>query len=420
MTDVAIIADDLTGAMEAAAMFLPCADRIDVALGVSEARRAIEAPADGVAVIAVDTDSRSCDPREAATITAAAWDALREARIVVKKVDSLLRGNIASEITALFAMQPRLIVCTALPAAGRHVRGGVPLVDGVPLDQTALWGAESRMPPAGVAETLGTVPAASVTLDTVRSPDLRAHLQQIFERGEIAVCDAESDTDLDAIVDVARAMSDVVLVGSSAVCSALARRMPPANAQHARMQPVADLEGVLAIIGSAAPAVQEQLAALDPSSAQLRLHHVDDLLASEPPSEPPNAGERRRTIDQDRAYVFALSPASPTRIDRGEAVVDALVSHALRAIPHPAGLILSGGQTARAVLDLLDERVVRPIDQTGHGEVLSVSSTTGRVVATRPGSFGDRDSLSTLVDAVLSQVSTMSRSSSRQPIKERQ
>ncbi|MEV1177987.1 nucleotide-binding domain containing protein [Nonomuraea sp. NPDC049784] len=58
----------------------------------------------------------------------------------------------------------------------------------------------------------------------------------------------------------------------------------------------------------------------------------------------------------------------------------------------PADLILTGGETARRVLDALGVRELIPLDQVHHGAVHS-RTPEGHSVVTRPGSFGDVDSL---------------------------
>jgi 4-hydroxythreonine-4-phosphate dehydrogenase len=67
-----------------------------------------------------------------------------------------------------------------------------------------------------------------------------------------------------------------------------------------------------------------------------------------------------------------------------------LVADALAG--HRPDLVLTGGETARAVIDAIGLTDLRPIHEVHHGAVVSVASD-GRSVATRPGSFGDGDSL---------------------------
>ena len=55
-------------------------------------------------------------------------------------------------------------------------------------------------------------------------------------------------------------------------------------------------------------------------------------------------------------------------------------------------LVLTGGETARAVVDAIGLSSLRPVDVVHHGAVVSIASD-GRRVVTRPGSFGDDASL---------------------------
>ncbi|WP_205704886.1 four-carbon acid sugar kinase family protein [Kineococcus indalonis] len=59
-------------------------------------------------------------------------------------------------------------------------------------------------------------------------------------------------------------------------------------------------------------------------------------------------------------------------------------------------LVLTGGETARAVLTRLGVDTLRPVAQLSHGAVVSVTAD-GRLVATKPGSFGGPGELHELV-----------------------
>ncbi|MEU1947609.1 nucleotide-binding domain containing protein, partial [Streptomyces sp. NPDC020125] len=62
-------------------------------------------------------------------------------------------------------------------------------------------------------------------------------------------------------------------------------------------------------------------------------------------------------------------------------------------------LVLTGGETARRVLDALAVAELDPVGQVHHGAV-HLSTPDGRSVVTRPGSFGDPDSLRHIVQAL--------------------
>lgn len=132
MSAVVVIADDLSGAAELAG--------IAFARGYTpEVQRGFDAASDAD-VIAVDTDSRGLSADAAAKRVehvAKAVISAHPARIY-KKVDSVLRGNVRTEIESVLRAtgQSRAILVPANPSRGRTIEGGRMLIDSVPLDQT--------------------------------------------------------------------------------------------------------------------------------------------------------------------------------------------------------------------------------------------------------------------------------------------
>lgn len=114
-----LIADDLTGACDAAAVFARAGWRTAVCL---------DGVPDGVELLACSTDSREDDADTAAAKVRAACRRLgaREARLLFKKVDSVMRGNVAAETAAMLAEsgRGRAVFCSAFPEQGRVVKDG--------------------------------------------------------------------------------------------------------------------------------------------------------------------------------------------------------------------------------------------------------------------------------------------------------
>jgi hypothetical protein len=72
------------------------------------------APPDGV--VPIDTDTRHTDARDAAGRVTSAVRSAPHSRRYLKKIDSMLRSNLASEITAMLsATGHRLAVCAGIP-----------------------------------------------------------------------------------------------------------------------------------------------------------------------------------------------------------------------------------------------------------------------------------------------------------------
>src|SRR5215217_1866341 len=98
MLERAIIADDLTGALDAAAPFAMRGISTAVALNVEGLPQAI---ATGARVVGVSTDSREVAPEAAREAVARALAALPADTALFKKVDSRLKGNIEAELDAI-------------------------------------------------------------------------------------------------------------------------------------------------------------------------------------------------------------------------------------------------------------------------------------------------------------------------------
>src|SRR5918998_1843855 len=130
---VAIIADDLTGAADTGVQLARAGYRTAVAF-----RDAPIPPAEDLDAVALDTDSRAMPAGFAAKRVLEAARAVREARIVYKKLDSTLRGPVAAELAAALEAtgRARAVVAPAFPSAGRTTVDGVQLVRGVPVHET--------------------------------------------------------------------------------------------------------------------------------------------------------------------------------------------------------------------------------------------------------------------------------------------
>src|SRR5919202_6182911 len=130
---IAVIADDLTGAADTGVQLVGAGYRTAVFFRPSRV-------VDDLDAVAFDTDSRAMPAGFAAKRVLEAARVAREARVVYKKLDSTLRGNVAAELAAALggARRERLVVAPAFPAAGRTTVGGIQRLRGVPVAETEL------------------------------------------------------------------------------------------------------------------------------------------------------------------------------------------------------------------------------------------------------------------------------------------
>jgi uncharacterized protein YgbK (DUF1537 family) len=371
------MADDLSGAAEVASL-----------LTTRGSTLVLSGPARGT-VCVTDLDVRHRPAAEVSARVRAAVAGAPGARVLVK-IDSLLRGP----VSALVGAVGPVVVAPALPALDRVVTAGVVTAGGRGLAETPAWAAEHRSAPGSVAEALSPLRTTVIPLATVRSADLPEALRGSVAAGTVPICDATTDTDLDAIV--AATPEGVALAGSGGVAAALGRavRLP-----HTRAAAVpAGVGGwPLVVVGTAEVVAREQVRRLIVAGA------TEVLL---PADERPVTGATETT---DHTQVTAALrrgpvvlrpvPGSPADRVRAHAVCAALAVLAARVVAGTTTpLVLTGGETARRVLDALGVRTLHPIDSVHHGAVRS-RADDGRLVVTRPGSFGAPDSLVSIVAA---------------------
>ncbi len=129
---IGVIADDLTGAAELGA--------VGLRHGLSAEILRSGKPGGAADLVCMDTDSRSCEPEDAAKRAAAAAKTLRAAGAtwIYKKVDSVLRGNVTSEVEAVMKQLNfnRALLLPANPSLGRVIRDGEYFIHGKPIHRT--------------------------------------------------------------------------------------------------------------------------------------------------------------------------------------------------------------------------------------------------------------------------------------------
>ncbi|MGW3342168.1 four-carbon acid sugar kinase family protein [Nonomuraea rubra] len=468
------LADDLSGAAEVAALLMAPARSARIAL--SGPPYAFAAP-----VVVADLDCRYQE--EAGEVVREALRHAGERRVFVK-IDSLLRGNLpataaatlrpsappdaavrdaavhdvavrdaavgeagvrdasaspapAGPAQASHLPSPALVVLApALPAAGRVTVGGVAYIGGLSLRETRAWQVERRPAPASVTEALGGVPSAIVPLAAVRAGHDTLVRTLAQTAGRIAVCDAETDSDLSAIVHAALAADHRArFIGAGGLASALGRfldaqpaitdragthpsitpgsgthhsitarvdALPPAAPRMGALLPASHGEGrtearpILVVVGTAEPGAAEQARLLLSYGAHpITLDAATDLAAT--PAHRAHLAQRLRQALRQAAATPATTATVVLTVS-GQApptaatTLAALVGAALTGHTPAPDLVLTGGETARRVLDALQVRELTPVAQIHHGAVHCLTPE-GRSVVTRPGSFGERDSL---------------------------
>jgi uncharacterized protein YgbK (DUF1537 family) len=380
-----VVADDLTGAADAAAAWGPDTE-VAVVLSAEELP-----PAE---VVAVDTDTRHCAPEEAAAPVAAAVRlGMQAGAALYKKIDSTLRGNIAVELSAaLDALRSDGLPVTALlapafPATGRTVVDGVLRVNGAPLpdkrggDLQALFhGSRLRTASIGL-ELLRQGPAAVA----------RAFTDRRIRGADVICCDAVTDEDLRILHDVSVKLGSGVLpVGSAGLIRVAVRRHSPEIIRPRRRRFPAE-PSVLTVVGSCSEVARAQYQVLTAAAGVRTIVLGDPFGATERATA---AAPHRLTQDA----LLVPDPDAPVNREHAAEVAAAMgeVGGRLLIELHErlAGLVLTGGETARAVLLAAGVRVIDVLGELEPGIVLStIPALDNLPLITKAGAFGDAGTL---------------------------
>ena len=386
---VVIVADDLTGALDVAG---PFANRGHATWVVVDHRQVDPAQFADARVLSVNATSRHLPPALAQALVRETVERLCPPRtpILIKKIDSTLRGNVAVETLATLQASGRrnAIVIPAFPAQGRTVAGAMVHVQGVPLPHTAFARDALSPPPL---EPLDAVFRAALPDARVQAVPPRGPFELSDGAGPLRVYVVDSATDEDlrtTVTALGAGLDRCVLVGSAGIAGAVAR-VSMRDAPHEPLPPVEN--GVLIVVGSRA----------EQSAAQVdMLAQAADVAVFPAPNG---------ALRDDRAIQVDPHPVAVLRAVAGEAgavadaasVARALAQNAARALGARRidALVATGGDTAIAVLNALGVAALRVMGDLLPGIPYARLDVRGKPLwlVTKAGGFGTPGALCEVV-----------------------
>ena len=403
MSEMLIVADDLSGAADCAAGCAVAGLETLVLLAPSPALAA--APG----VVAVDVNSRNLSPEAAGLAMADAIRRMRDGRtrVTYHKIDSTLRGNWACElaharraVADLTGERALAVIAPAFPALGRTTRGGRVLIDGVPLEQTGMWNATGRTETPDLQAMLRHAGLSVRVLDVSElhhGPDhLARTLRQAFDSGADSVaCDAETDQDLAFIAQgILSAGVPTVWSGSAGLMRQAALILGPGTGSVAAPAPARG--PLLFVVGSASDVshAQFELLAAEPGVVAIRV--APDILR-----EPPGSSSLF-DLESQLDSAIGLGSDIAALIERGstfDARAGTQLVMALAAVVGPrlgwiGGLFATGGETARGLLEAAGATGIRLGGEIEPG--VPWGTTIGKFalpIVTKAGAFGNSRTL---------------------------
>jgi uncharacterized protein YgbK (DUF1537 family) len=366
VTKIRLVADDMTGALDAAVQFIGCVPELPVIVTPDIPARFGSSSRSSAAL---STGGRDSDPVSAARRTAAAVPFLAKADIAFVKIDSLLRGNWPTDLARLLAAFPyhTCVLAPAFPAQRRIMQDGRQLTPG----------ADGRM------TVLPIDPCAALAAAGVRTTMLSAAEYPCANPGSVLLCDAVDDADLESRVRMVRALRIPVLwCGSAGLARALSGRAPPV------LSPA--MASSLIIVGTHHPVTQAQLAALPPEAVALIGLGMDAVAAVQ---------SIELHLEASPCIIFVDMPPGLSPSAAAMIIADRLTT-ILPQLRPPDSLVVIGGETLAVVAKAVGADAIIPEGEWQPGVPCSRffgGRWNGVRLISRSGAFGGPDFLLNLL-----------------------
>ncbi len=406
---LAVIADDLSGGMNIGVEFSTA--------GLSVLLTTGEQSVSTTDVLIVDTETRNVESDTAyrRVYECAVNLCDYSPKIMIKKIDSLLRGSIGQEVEALLTggQFDQCLLVAASPRLDRKTLNGNHFVDGQLLEMV-----RHQVDPNSIV-TGSNIPAIlaeqthlsidRIDIETIRGGEvaLRAALQQT--EAAILVADCTTQAELNLVVAAAYAVGIRCFAGTyglgDAITSLIVPPQPP----------------VLVVVGSLSIAAHYQVQRLMEASACSRVEIIyDEMFLEQPVSEfaKPYRDQLRQAATTYDCVILQLAAlagdvqriwqsAALVGLDRGaisKRIDDLLAAIVLDNLDRFSGFIATGGTTAHDLYKLLDAGGLRLDAQEvlpgTPGAQIVGGPFAGKPFIAKPGSQGDDDALLRLVQYV--------------------
>ena len=371
---IAVIADDLTGALDTGVQFSNWGFNVQVT---------DEPISSTVEVVVVNTDSRRLDPESAYELVFKTAKKVNGFDIIYKKTDSTMRGNVGAEIQAVLDAtgEETAVLTPCYPPTSRWVIEGHLYVDGVPLSKTE-YSHEHGSKQSYIPDILRAQTTHPIT-QLGDSNDIKNH-------SGILVIDSKTENDL---LKIAGNLGLKVICGSAGLAAAIAENLvkPPP---------------VLSVIGSMRTVTQHQSRVLEERlGADFISLDMKKALTGEPQDEVVLSAVNSLNNGRDVIITSAPDPetvqmtvqsAESLRIPPNE--LETRITGAFGDITGKiidqtelSGIIISGGATAMAVCAALSVNDIAITEELRPGIPLLKLDEVNAV--TKAGGFGEPDAL---------------------------
>ncbi|MBD3171370.1 hypothetical protein GF326_02755 [Candidatus Bathyarchaeota archaeon] len=366
---IAVIADDLTGALDTGVQFKQWGYEAKL----------VENPDNPKAqAVIINTDTRNKTRDEAYQIVYNIAEQLREYDIIYKKIDSTLRGNPGAEMEAILDAtgEKQAILTPAYPPTMRSVKQGHLYIGEDALTETEYI-QEHREKTSYIPEILD--------IDT--ETHIQTNPDNIMKNG-IIIIDSDTEKDLQKIA----ANHTRILAGSAGLADALCHtlRDPPP---------------VMTVIGSTRSETRNQAEQLH-RRLDVAIIPLNTLKTLGQTPQYETIQRARRALKQRRDLIITSAPSrrvveqtwgEAKRLDLSQKEIETRITMTLAQITEEllknelSGIIITGGATAQAITRQLKTKEITILDEVQPGvPVIRLDETPA---VTKAGGFGQPDTL---------------------------
>ena len=269
-----VIADDLTGALDTGVQF--SGQGIPTRVGTDQMlEEDIVSP--DIKVLVLNMETRYLNAKEAyeQVKKAVQWAIKRDIKIIYKKTDSVLRGNIGSELAAALetSLRSRLYFIPAFPKMKRYTIDGIQYLDDVPLAETELGKDVFEPISCSYIPDLIKQQSNCNTITIKKNEKINNHNRQ-GESKTIYICDAYTEQDIkNRLMELDRQKELYLLAGCAGCAEPLAEML---REKEVRTSNIRSAKGLLISCGSLNKVTEQQLNYLQ-KEGKTRIHLTEQL-----------------------------------------------------------------------------------------------------------------------------------------------
>ena len=401
MAKLLVLADDFTGALDSGVKFAQKGVATRVLMDASELLR----EAEHTEVIVVHLPTRHLPAKQAYDIV---YDVVRTAAPVIphilKKTDSILRGNVGSELAAVrrASGERMLAFFPAYPEMGRVTSNGVQRLDGVPIQDTVFG--QDPFEPVRESDVCAIIGAQS-------DENLMVCPQGVVPPEDfsgIAVFDGETNEQMRIAAHLLKEHGGMRVIAG---CAGIASVLPEVLQLKCKSLPAEEPTGHLFVVcGSMNLISLNQIAYAE----QRGFPRVDlDEKGKCSPFFCESEAYRAllgKLIEFDRAgRPFILSTGCTedrTNVDSARTHVADICASLVKALidcGSRATMMVTGGDTLYAIMERMGLRRIDPIRELAPGVVLSATQYRGErhLFISKSGGFGGEDLIVRLAKTTL-------------------